>query len=93
MDLETGNLKMDGETMRIFQTEKEGEETKVKVIGNLPEWATGSYWRIGPGIFDLDHCTMVHIYDGFAMLTKMVISTNSVNLTKRFVQSDSYKRG
>ncbi|CAG7726253.1 unnamed protein product, partial [Allacma fusca] len=79
---------------RFCNTMKETTTSEeVELIGaKLPEWAQGVYLRTGPGLFDLEECTMHHLLDGYAILTKFEIKFNRVILTKKYLNSDSYKR-
>ncbi|CAG7716986.1 unnamed protein product [Allacma fusca] len=77
----------------IFRTQDEQlEPVRAKIEGQIPEWLNGTYLRVGPGKFDLGDITIKHYLDGYAMLSKFEIQDGIVNFTKRYVQSDAYKK-
>ncbi|CAG0915868.1 unnamed protein product [Notodromas monacha] len=63
------------------------------VKGNFPTWLRGRFIRIGPGKFDLSEDFSVnHWFDGYALLYKLDIDDGNVSLTKKFLESDAYKK-
>ncbi|KAJ4438428.1 hypothetical protein ANN_14373 [Periplaneta americana] len=59
---------------------------------HIPEWLKGNFVRLGPGKFDLGDFVMNHWFDGYAVLYKFNINNGKVTFSKRFLQSDAYKR-
>ncbi|GFG28821.1 hypothetical protein Cfor_02008, partial [Coptotermes formosanus] len=58
----------------------------------FPEWLQGSFLRLGPGKFDIGDLVMNHWFDGYAVIYKFDIHEGKVTFTKRFLQSDAYKK-
>mmetsp|Transcript_40285 Transcript_40285/g.89470 ORF Transcript_40285/g.89470 Transcript_40285/m.89470 type:complete len:546 (-) Transcript_40285:771-2408(-) len=62
------------------------EEVQAKVSGRIPDWIDGSLVVNGGG----DYKGMVHMFDGYAMLSKVRISRGAVHASQRFIQSLAY---
>ena len=61
--------------------------------GKLPEWLRGTYYRVGPAMFDFENeFTMNHLFDGYAMISKFIITPKTVSFEKKFLKSDAYTR-
>ncbi|CAG0883383.1 unnamed protein product [Cyprideis torosa] len=60
--------------------------------GNLPNWLKGTFLRVGPGKWDLGDFTLNHWLDGYAILYKFDIRDGTVYFTKKYLQSDAYKK-
>lgn len=66
---------------------------KATIKGCLPEWLRGDLIRVGPGKFDMGtDFTCNHWLDGLAVMYKFSFKENQVTFTKRFVESDAYKK-
>ncbi|PNF43183.1 hypothetical protein B7P43_G15677 [Cryptotermes secundus] len=73
-------------------TEEQISPVDAAVTGRFPEWLQGSFLRLGPGKFDIGDFVMNHWFDGYAVLYKFDIQKGKVTFTKRFLQSDAYKK-
>lgn len=73
-------------------TEEQVSPVEATVTGHIPEWLKGNFVRLGPGKFDLGDFVMNHWFDGYAVLYKFNINNGKVTFSKRFLQSDAYKR-
>jgi len=80
-------------TVSPFQSATETEKPEqINFQGTVPEWLQGDYIRVGPGLWDLEEHTMYHFLDGYAIVAKFNFNDGKVTLTKRFLESDAYKR-
>ncbi|KAG8231383.1 hypothetical protein J437_LFUL008931 [Ladona fulva] len=76
-------------------TEEQAEPVPATVKGTFPKWLKGSLVRLGPGKFDLgksEEFVMNHWFDGYAVLYKFDIQDGEVKFTKKFLQSEAYKK-
>ncbi|XP_071440235.1 beta,beta-carotene 15,15'-dioxygenase-like [Hetaerina americana] len=76
-------------------TEEQSEPVEAIVKGEIPIWLKGSFVRLGPGKFELGKANdfvMNHWFDGYAILYKFDIKNGKVMFSKKFLQSDAYKR-
>jgi carotenoid cleavage dioxygenase-like enzyme len=60
--------------------------------GNIPEWLTGSLYRIGPAMFDFETQSVAHWFDGLGMLHRFGFSSTGVTYGNQFIKSDSYTK-
>ena len=79
---------------KLFRTSKELVKAEVsKITGTIPSYIKGSYIRTGPGKFDFDKGFNVnHFMDGYAIITKFEIDPEQVKYTKKFLETDAYKK-
>ncbi|XP_046405913.1 beta,beta-carotene 15,15'-dioxygenase-like [Ischnura elegans] len=81
---------------QLFRSsEEQAEPVQAVVKGDFPSWLQGSFVRLGPGKFELGKTgdfMMNHWFDGYAILYKFDIKNGKVTFSKRFLQSDAYKR-
>jgi len=63
---------------------------QLTVEGDFPEWLSGSLLRTGPALFELEHQSYNHWYDGLAMLYKFSFSQGNVGFTCKYLQSEAY---
>lgn len=73
-------------------TEEQVTPVEATITGQFPEWLQGSFLRLGPGKFDIGDFVMNHLFDGYAVIYKFDIQKGKVTFTKRFLQSDAYKK-
>ena len=60
--------------------------------GALPPWLRGTLFRNGPGAFDVGDERLYHLFDGYAMMTKIKLSGEGVpRFSNRFVRSDAFE--
>lgn len=76
----------------IRTTDEQVTPVDAEVIGELPNWLSGSFIRLGPGKFEIEDFQLNHWFDGFAVLYKFTIKNGKVTFSKRFLQSDAYKK-
>ncbi len=64
------------------------------VIGDLPDWLSGTLLRNGPGRFAVGDGTVDHWFDGLAMLTRYGLDgpANRITYRNRFLRSDAHER-
>jgi carotenoid cleavage dioxygenase-like enzyme len=60
------------------------------IEGQAPSWLKGSLIRTGPALFELEHDSYNHWFDGLAMLHKFSFQNGKVGYANRFLKSDSY---
>jgi len=73
-------------------TEEQLTPVEATITGQFPKWLQGSFLRLGPGKFDIGDFVMNHWFDGYAVIYKFDIHKGKVTFTKRFLQSDAYKK-
>ncbi|OXA47939.1 hypothetical protein Fcan01_16862 [Folsomia candida] len=78
-----------GNKVKVFKSLKETRKAEVaKIIGEIPEWATGQILRSCPAKLN-------HVHDGYLMITKFEVvggKTGSVAFTSKFLQSEAFKK-
>jgi len=71
------------------------EPETVAIEGKLPNWLTGTYYRVGPGKFDFgDNYSLRHWLDGYALISKFDIDGpgQSVSFQSKYLRTDTYER-
>ncbi|CAG0881727.1 unnamed protein product [Darwinula stevensoni] len=59
----------------------------------IPNWLKGSFVRVGPGKYELHGSFCLnHWFDGYAVLYKFDIRDGRVMFSKRYLESDAYKK-
>ena len=82
---------------RLFENSSEGNSSGT-IVGHLPEWFKQQNTQIiynGPvGIWDHQHQTVQHWFDGLALLTsfKIIQDGTMVQLTKRYLKSLAFEK-
>lgn len=64
----------------------QASEIEVKVMGELPSWLNGSLIVNGGG----DYSRMNHMFDGYALVSKVRVSGGQAWGSQRFLQSKSF---
>jgi len=60
--------------------------------GAIPPWLRGTLFRNGPGAFDVGDERLYHLFDGYAMMTKIKLGGEGVpRFSNRFVRSDAFE--
>lgn len=70
--------------------ENEISEKDLKVIGNMPEWLSGSLIRTAPSKFEVGSSKYRHWFDPLAMLHKFDIHEGKVTYSCKMLESESY---
>ncbi|KAL0275228.1 UNVERIFIED_CONTAM: hypothetical protein PYX00_003154 [Menopon gallinae] len=74
-------------------TEELAGSVEGTVEGTIPNWIDGTLVKLGPGLFDIGNDFAVnHWFDGFAVLINFRINNGKVEFSKKFLQSDAYKK-
>ncbi len=75
---------------RSFQN-ADVSKASMEVEGVVPKWLRGAYLRNGPGLFEAGERTMVHWFDGFAMLVRVDFNgaSSPPRLTTKFLATDA----
>lgn len=76
----------------VRSTDEQVTPIDAQVVGELPNWLSGNFIRLGPGKFEIDDFQVNHWFDGFSVLCKFTIKDGKVTFSKRFLQSDAYKK-
>ncbi len=75
-----------------FQSLKvEREIDSLEIEGRVPQWLSGSLYRIGPAKFEVGERSVNHWFDGFSMLHRFSITDGRVSYANRFLQSKAYR--
>lgn len=75
---------------RGFETlERETEEARLGVEGELPGWLSGTLVRNGPAAFEAGDRDLEHWFDGLAMLHGFTIEDGSVTYANRFLRTEA----
>lgn len=77
----------------LFSQETEEIKTPVRlrVLGKVPVWISGTFVRNGPGKFRIGQQGLSHWFDGFAFLAGFEFDNGQINYKSSFVQSDQLK--
>ena len=59
--------------------------------GALPDWLSGSLYRVGPAKFEVGGRAVNHWFDGFSMLHRFAFGGGSVSYANRFLASRAYR--
>ncbi|XP_071964304.1 carotenoid-cleaving dioxygenase, mitochondrial-like [Antedon mediterranea] len=62
-----------------------------RVTGNIPKWLCGSFFRLGPGKFEVGKQQFDHWFDGFAVIHRYKIKQGAVTYDHKLIQSEGYK--
>uniref|UniRef100_T1IVV7 Uncharacterized protein n=1 Tax=Strigamia maritima TaxID=126957 RepID=T1IVV7_STRMM len=64
----------------------------VAVSGTLPNWMSGTYYKVGNGKFTLPSgFQMNHLIDGYCIIFQYKIDSNKIRFRSKFLNSDAYK--
>lgn len=84
---------MDPSYSKGFETqENEVENRKLEVEGEIPSWVSGSLYRNGPAVFEVDGSEVDHWFDGLAMVNRFRFSNSEIYYTNRLLRSDAYNK-
>ncbi|MEW5298336.1 MAG: hypothetical protein WDW36_001474 [Sanguina aurantia] len=67
--------------------QEQAQEVEALLRGTLPAWLAGTFLLNGGG----DYTGMEHMFDGYALISKMRVSGGRVFGSQRYLQSDAYK--
>lgn len=71
------------------------EHTQAPLIpqNHIPNWLSGSFVTVGPGVFELNNSTANYWLDGFAMAHQFVIdgAHNVITYTNKLINSSYYQ--
>lgn len=71
--------------------DKECDETRLPVTGEIPRWLAGTLLRNGPALFDTGRRTFRHWFDGQAMVHRFAIEGGEVTYNNRFLRTEAYR--
>ncbi|ADJ14908.1 carotenoid oxygenase family protein [Halalkalicoccus jeotgali] len=71
--------------------DEETDSLSLEVMGELPDWLSGTLYRNGPGRFEVGDRTLTHWFDGFALLRRFAFRDGGVEYSSRFLDSDAYR--
>lgn len=74
-------------TKHVIPCLNQVEEVEAVLKGKLPEWLAGTFLQNGGG----DYTGMDHMFDGFALISKLRISGGRVYGSQRYLQSQAYR--
>src|SRR3989338_376252 len=63
----------------------------LEVLGEIPEWLSGTLLRMGPAKFETRNQKLNHWFDGFAMLHNFTFQNGKVSYKNKFLKSDTYE--
>lgn len=63
-----------------------------KIIGTIPDWISGDFFRNGPGKFDVGDDQVGHMFDGFALMHKFEIAKGKVFYSSRYLRGEGYTK-
>ncbi len=69
---------------------KQIEAVELEVQGQIPADISGTLFRNGPGVYDLDRYRLRHWFDGMAMLHKFDFANGRVCYSNRQLQTQAY---
>jgi beta,beta-carotene 9',10'-dioxygenase len=65
------------------------EPTNLAVIGQIPDWLSGTLLRTAPARFEVGKTALTHWFDGHAMLHRFAIADGKVSYCSRYLESDA----
>jgi beta,beta-carotene 9',10'-dioxygenase len=71
--------------------DEETDSVALEVVGEVPDWLSGTLYRNGPGRFEVDGRELSHWFDGFALLRRFEIREGELEYSSRFLDSDAYR--
>ncbi|XP_070499714.1 carotenoid isomerooxygenase-like [Chironomus tepperi] len=63
-----------------------------EIIGEIPNWISGSFILNGPGTFKVGDVSLNHVFDGMALLHRFHIDNGNVTYQCRFIKSEAYEK-
>ena len=70
---------------------QELKNSSLTIQGSIPEWLSGSFVAIGPGIFELNKSKAAHWLDGFGMLHQFLIKDGTITYGNKLIDSFYYQ--
>jgi beta,beta-carotene 9',10'-dioxygenase len=73
-----------------FETAREHPEpTSLEVVGQVPDWLSGTLLRTAPARFEVGKTALTHWFDGHAMLHRFEIDGGKITYSSRYLESDA----
>jgi beta,beta-carotene 9',10'-dioxygenase len=73
-----------------FETAREHPEpTSLEVVGQVPDWLSGTLLRTAPARFEVGKTALTHWFDGHAMLHRFEIDGGKITYCSRYLESDA----
>ena len=80
--------RFDGFDVALFSNCDEYTEPMCcEVVGQIPNWVTGSFIRVGPGKFEWGKTEAGHLFDGDAIAHKFDICDGKVMFSSKFLDT------
>lgn len=70
---------------------QESSKNTLSVQGSMPEWLSGSFITVGPGVFELNDSKASHWLDGFAMIHQFCLDGKKVAYSNKIINSGYYQ--
>ncbi|XP_013381574.1 beta,beta-carotene 15,15'-dioxygenase [Lingula anatina] len=66
------------------------EPVEGRVTGTIPSWLSGSFYRNGPGKYEVGDTKYNHLFDGLALLQKFSIKDGRISYQNKFLKSETF---
>ena len=70
----------------------ESVDENLEILGEVPDWIDGSYFKNGPALFEIGNERFSHWLDGQAMVHMFKFKDGKISYTNKFIQSSNLKR-
>ena len=64
----------------------------LEVLGEIPDWIDGSYYKNGPALFEIGSESFSHWLDGQAMIHLFKFKDGKTTYSNKFLQSSNLKK-
>ena len=78
-------------TAGLESMSREFDRVDCSVEGKIPAWLSGTLFRNGPALFEVDGQSLNHWFDGLAMLRRFRIADGGVTISNRLLRSEEYE--
>ncbi len=83
--------KLFGPQLGYHSLDSEVSLDSLPIEGELPSWLSGSLLRNGPALFEDQHRSVNHWFDGQAMLHRFTLADGRVSYANRFLRTRAYE--
>lgn len=74
---------------KSFQQNQEGDSSDI--TGQIPSWVSGSFYRIGPAIFEQGKEQVEHWFDGYGAIHKFTLQNGKMSYLSKVLQTPNYQ--
>ncbi len=71
-----------------FKQDQAGQNPEI--IGDIPSWLSGSFYRIGPAVIEQGKHEVEHWFDGYGAIHKFTFQDGKMSYLSKVLQSPNY---